>query len=72
MAKITECPIKPAAARVLMYLAPHLKIAKEDLGFFCPGCKQPVQPISYEIWNAKPMAPHYEGRFGLASRHGCP
>ncbi len=59
MRKITECLIKPHAARVLKALSPYLNIANENLGFLCPGCKEPVQPIGdhFEHLDKNPQCP---------------
>lgn len=59
MAKITECLIKPDAARVLKALTPHLKNAEGNLTFLCPRCKKPVQPIGdhFEHLSANPECP---------------
>lgn len=59
MRKITECLIKPDAARALKDLAPHLNIAKTELGFLCPGCKLPVQPVGdhFEHLHKNPQCP---------------
>ncbi len=42
---IPECLIKPVVADALRAIARalHLHIRKGDLGFLCPGCREPVR-----------------------------